>query len=93
MILSEALDPISRDQEDVAGVFKGLSFAGVTIVTLSEDQKKIDAVEGQHGIACVEGFGRLATILPFRVFGSCPVTASFPSGGRPTVAESPYIPE
>lgn len=28
MVLSEALDGISRDQEDVAGVFKRLRFAG-----------------------------------------------------------------
>src|SRR5262245_51644491 len=30
MVLAEALDRISRDQEDVAGVFKRLRFAGVT---------------------------------------------------------------
>ena len=34
MILSETLERISRDQEDVAGVFKRLRFAGVTIFTL-----------------------------------------------------------
>lgn len=38
ILLSEALDRISRDQEDVAGVFKRLRFAGVTIVTLSEGE-------------------------------------------------------
>ncbi|HEY0233920.1 MAG TPA: recombinase family protein [Afipia sp.] len=38
MVLSEALDRISRDQEDVAGVFKRLRFAGVTIFTLSEGE-------------------------------------------------------
>jgi len=38
MVLSEALDRISRDQEDVAGVFKRLRFAGVTIATLSEGE-------------------------------------------------------
>ncbi len=36
LVLAEALDRISRDQEDIAGVFKRLSFAGVQIVTLSE---------------------------------------------------------
>jgi site-specific DNA recombinase len=35
MVLSEALDRISRD---VAGVFKRLRFAGVTIFTLSEGE-------------------------------------------------------
>ncbi len=38
IVLSEALDRISRDQEDVAGVFKRLSFAGITIFTLSEGE-------------------------------------------------------
>ncbi|MDH6230809.1 site-specific DNA recombinase [Mesorhizobium soli] len=38
LVLSEALDRISRDQEDVAGVFKRLRFAGVSIVTLSEGE-------------------------------------------------------
>jgi DNA invertase Pin-like site-specific DNA recombinase len=38
LILSEALDRISRDQEDVAAVFKRLRFAGASIVTLSEGE-------------------------------------------------------
>lgn len=38
MVLSEALDRISRDQEDVAAVFKRLRFASVSIVTLSEGE-------------------------------------------------------
>ncbi len=37
-VLSEALDRLSRDQEDVAGVFKRLRFAGVSIFTLSEGE-------------------------------------------------------
>ncbi|MER9864065.1 recombinase family protein [Mesorhizobium sp. M0185] len=36
IVLAEALDRLSRDQEDVAGLFKRLRFAGVRIVTLSE---------------------------------------------------------
>ncbi|WP_352473197.1 recombinase family protein [Mesorhizobium sp. M0085] len=36
IVLAEALDRLSRDQEDVAGLFKRLHFAGVKIVTLSE---------------------------------------------------------
>jgi len=36
VILAEALDRLSRDQADIAGVFKRLTFAGVKIVTLSE---------------------------------------------------------
>ncbi|MGH6829291.1 MAG: recombinase family protein, partial [Rhizomicrobium sp.] len=38
IVLAEALDRISRDQEDVAGLFKRLTFAGVKIITLSEGE-------------------------------------------------------
>lgn len=38
MVLSEALDCISRDQEDVAAVYKRLRFAGISIVTLSQGE-------------------------------------------------------
>ena len=36
IIVAEALDRLSRDQEDVASLFKRLSFAGVRLVTLAE---------------------------------------------------------
>ena len=36
LVLAESLDRISRDQEDIAGVYKRLTFADVRIVTLSE---------------------------------------------------------
>ena len=36
IILAEALDRLSRDQEDIAGLYKRLTFADVKIVTLSE---------------------------------------------------------
>ena len=36
IVIAEALDRISRDQEDIAGIYKRLSFAGVKLVTLSE---------------------------------------------------------
>src|SRR5712691_425682 len=36
VVLAESLDRFSRDQEDTAGLFKRLTFAGVLIVTLSE---------------------------------------------------------
>lgn len=38
MVLSEALDRVSRDQEDVAGIFKRLRFASISIFTLSEGE-------------------------------------------------------
>ena len=34
--MAEALNRFSRDQEDTAGLFKRLTFAGVNIVTLAE---------------------------------------------------------
>src|SRR5882672_534598 len=36
VVLAESLDRFSRDQEDTAGLFKRLAFAGVSIVTLAE---------------------------------------------------------
>jgi DNA invertase Pin-like site-specific DNA recombinase len=36
VVLAESLDRFSRDQEDTAGLFKRLTFAGVSIVTLAE---------------------------------------------------------
>ncbi|MDO5703817.1 MAG: recombinase family protein [Paracoccus sp. (in: a-proteobacteria)] len=38
ILLAEALDRISRDQADVATLFKQLKFAGVSIVTLAEGE-------------------------------------------------------
>ena len=38
IVIAEALDRLSRDQEDVAGLFKRLSFAGVTLFTLAEGE-------------------------------------------------------
>ncbi|SUZ33311.1 hypothetical protein ROE7235_03080 [Roseibaca ekhonensis] len=38
ILLTEALDRLSRDQADVAAIYKRLSFAGVTIVTLAEGE-------------------------------------------------------
>mgnify|MGYP003150535940 FL=1 len=38
MVLAEALDRVSRDQADVATLFKHLKFAGVRIVTLAEGE-------------------------------------------------------
>lgn len=38
ILLAEALDRISRDQADVATLYKQIKFAGVTIVTLAEGE-------------------------------------------------------
>jgi site-specific DNA recombinase len=36
VVIAEALDRLSRDQEDIAGLFKRLQFAGVRLITLGE---------------------------------------------------------
>lgn len=36
IVVSEALDRLSRDQQDIAGLYKQLSFAGVKLVTVTE---------------------------------------------------------
>jgi site-specific DNA recombinase len=38
LVIAEALDRVSRDQEDIAGIFKRLTFAGVKLITLSEGE-------------------------------------------------------
>ncbi|MFC5373785.1 recombinase family protein [Brevundimonas faecalis] len=38
IVLAEAMDRLSRDQEDIAGVFKRMGYAGVKIITLSEGE-------------------------------------------------------
>ena len=38
IIVAEALDRLSRDQEDIAGLYKRLKFAGITLVTLAEGE-------------------------------------------------------
>lgn len=38
LVLSEAMDRLSRDQEDIAGLHKRMSYADVKIVTLSEGE-------------------------------------------------------
>jgi DNA invertase Pin-like site-specific DNA recombinase len=38
IVVAEALDRLSRDQEDIAALYKRLGFAGVAIVTLAEGE-------------------------------------------------------
>lgn len=38
VVVSEALDRVSRDQEDIAALFKQLRFAGIAPVTLAEGE-------------------------------------------------------
>lgn len=38
LVLSEALDRVSRDQEDIANIWKRLQFAGARLITLSEGE-------------------------------------------------------
>ncbi len=38
IVMSEALDRLSRDQEDIAGIYKRLQFFGIKLITLSEGE-------------------------------------------------------
>ncbi|HWM82040.1 MAG TPA: recombinase family protein [Pseudolabrys sp.] len=38
LVLTESLDRLSRDQEDIAGFYKRMRFVGINIVTLSEGE-------------------------------------------------------
>src|SRR5919108_3606112 len=51
VVLAESLDRFSRDQEDTAGLFKRLTFAGVNIVTLAEGDITRAGTQGRDGRA------------------------------------------
>ncbi len=38
VLIAEAMDRLSRDQEDIAAIYKRMQFAGITIITLSEGE-------------------------------------------------------
>ena len=38
ILIAEAMDRLSRDQEDIAAIYKRMQFAGITIITLSEGE-------------------------------------------------------
>src|SRR5262245_51823460 len=38
VVIAEALDRLSRDQEDIAALYKHLAFAGVQLITLAEGE-------------------------------------------------------
>ena len=38
IVVAEGLDRLSRDQEDIAGLYKNLSFAGIKLVTIAEGE-------------------------------------------------------
>src|SRR5690606_31446263 len=38
IVLAEAMDRLSRDQEDIAAIYKRMQFAGVKIITKSEGE-------------------------------------------------------
>ncbi len=38
IVVAEAMDRLSRDQEDIAGIYKRLSFSGVRLITLAEGE-------------------------------------------------------
>ena len=59
VVLAESLDRFSRDQEDTAGLFKRLTFAGVNIVTLAEgDITHAHRVQGHDERPVPEGSRR-----------------------------------
>src|SRR5262249_41938836 len=61
VVVAEALDRLSRDQEDGAGLYKQLGFAGVKLVTLAEgeiSELHAGAVCGPHHPSrCTPGVG------------------------------------
>jgi hypothetical protein len=86
VVLAESLDRFSRDQEDTAGLFKRLTFAGVSIVTLAEgditflhiglkgtmNAMFLRSWRTRHAVACVD-----ASSLARRALASASAIASF----------------
>ena len=60
VVLAESLDRFSRDQEDTAGLFKRLTFAGVNIVTLARGRHHAPAhrIQGHDERPVPQGPGR-----------------------------------
>ncbi|WP_224741452.1 recombinase family protein [Bradyrhizobium sp. 2S1] len=55
VVLAVAMDRLSRDQEDIAGLFKHMAFGGVRVVTLSGGDvthlnKVLDRIIDEHGL-------------------------------------------
>ena len=48
LVMAEALDRLSRDQEDIAAIYKRLQFAGVTLTTLAEG-KSLNSISALRG--------------------------------------------
>lgn len=63
IVLAEAMDRLSRDQEDIAGFYKRMVYAGVKIITLSEGDCHASACrsQGHDERALPEGPGRQDT--------------------------------
>ena len=69
IVLAEALDRLSRDQADVATLFKRLSFHGVQIVTLTEGEVS-ELHVGLKGTMKTSSFSRIS---PRRQDAACAV--------------------
>ena len=50
LVVAEAMDRLSRDQEDIAGLFKRMAYADVKIVTLSECCRPLISGHGLHSL-------------------------------------------
>ena len=64
--MAEALDRLSRDQEDTAALYKQLGFAGVRLVTLAEGEISARWPQGHHDRAVPEGSGDEDTRRPWK---------------------------
>lgn len=74
VIVSEALDRLSRDQEDVAGLRKWLNYAGVRLVTLAEGESS----ELHASLSLDKSLKSLRCRIPFKYSCRC-ITRNIPS--------------
>ena len=96
VVLAEALGRFSRDQEDTAGLFKRLTFAGVSIVTLAESGLSAHRPQGNDERDVPEGAGRQDSASAARSHRAerqsgrdvncCPTNEKVARNGRPSHA-------
>ena len=94
VVLAEALDRISRDQADVATLFKHLRFAGVPIITLAEGEMMAPTCVGpRQGVHARSGGRRifLGAVVDDAVMNGALSLAARRDLPRQNARQQPYL--
>jgi len=94
VVLAEALDRISRDQADVATLFKHLRFAGVPIITLAEGEMMAPTCVGPRQGVHARSAGRrifLGAVVDDAVMNGALSLAARRDLPRQNARQQPYL--